>query len=155
VQDIPRTVDHAPSKTIYTWKVDLEAVYQQMAANMIKAVCNLTDRIDSELAKRPLASLPLSLLLKKWTHICHKEQIAQAQCIRRKTHKGQCGLGGGGVQPKIAILFSPTTPIWNCVSAPGKPTRLPVPKMPAEYMYTSDSFSKSMQTLALKKSARS
>jgi hypothetical protein len=60
VQDIPRTVDHAPSKTIYTWKIDLEGVYEQLAANMMKAVCNLTDRIDSELAKRPQANPPFS-----------------------------------------------------------------------------------------------
>ena len=77
MQDIPRTADHAPSKTIYTWKVDLEAVHQQLAANMMKAVCNLTARIDSELAKRPLVH-PLPLTLPQLTQL----QMSKVHLLR-------------------------------------------------------------------------
>ena len=52
LQDIPRTTDHAPTKTIYTWKVDLAAAATQLATNMIKGVCNLQDRLQTELNKR-------------------------------------------------------------------------------------------------------
>ena len=53
MQDIPRTADHAPSKTIFTWKIDLEGIYEQLGADMMKGVCNLGDRLDAELNKRP------------------------------------------------------------------------------------------------------
>lgn len=53
MQDIPRTADHAPSKTIFTWKIDLEGIYEQLGADMMKGVCNLADRLDAELNKRP------------------------------------------------------------------------------------------------------
>ena len=68
LQDIPRTNDHAPTKTIYTWKVDLAAAAAQLATNMVKGVCNLQDRLQTELNKRhqvqqlTLFPLPLPLV---------------------------------------------------------------------------------------------
>ena len=52
-QDIPRQADHAASKTFYTWKIDLQSVHEEVAANSMKGMCNLVDRADAEIKKRP------------------------------------------------------------------------------------------------------
>lgn len=53
LQEIPRTTDHAPTRTVFTWKIELEAVYTTMAANLMKGMSNLMERVDAELKKRP------------------------------------------------------------------------------------------------------
>ena len=52
LQDIPKTNDHAVTKTFHTLKVDLQVASEQLLANMVKAACNLRERLQAELAKR-------------------------------------------------------------------------------------------------------
>ena len=48
LQDIPRTADHAPSRTLYTWRVDIDAAAQKLAADLYKAALNVCLRQDHE-----------------------------------------------------------------------------------------------------------
>ena len=47
-QDVPRTADHAASRTFYTWRVDEAAVQRQLGGELLSAACNLRARFQHE-----------------------------------------------------------------------------------------------------------
>lgn len=51
MQEVPRTVDHAPSRTIFLWTVDMERLRFQVTERLKKAYVNLLSRISSEKEK--------------------------------------------------------------------------------------------------------
>lgn len=48
LQDIPRTADHAPSRTLYTWRVQIDAAADKLAAELYKAALNVCLRLEHE-----------------------------------------------------------------------------------------------------------
>lgn len=48
LQDVPRTADHAPSRTLYTWSVNNEAAADKLAAELYKAAFNVYVRCTNE-----------------------------------------------------------------------------------------------------------
>lgn len=67
-QDIPKTADHAPSRTIYTFRAVPADAYHTLLLNVMQALLNVRVRLAHELAKEqevrslpPLARLALSL----------------------------------------------------------------------------------------------
>ncbi|KAL3143158.1 hypothetical protein ABBQ38_002018 [Trebouxia sp. C0009 RCD-2024] len=48
LQDVPRTADHAPSRTLYTWSVNNEAAADKLAAELYKAAFNVYVRCTHE-----------------------------------------------------------------------------------------------------------
>lgn len=60
MQEIPRTADHAPSRTIYTWRVDATAAAEKLAAELYKAALNVRLRLEFELNQQSDVSLPLA-----------------------------------------------------------------------------------------------
>lgn len=48
MQEIPRTADHAPSRTLYTWRVDAAAAAEKLAAELYKAALNVRLRLEHE-----------------------------------------------------------------------------------------------------------
>ena len=48
VQDVPRTADHAASRTFYTWRVDEAAVHARVEAELLLAACKLRARFQHE-----------------------------------------------------------------------------------------------------------
>ena len=48
LQDIPRTADHAPSRTLYTWRVEIDAAANKLASELYKAALNVCLRLDFE-----------------------------------------------------------------------------------------------------------
>jgi DNA-directed RNA polymerase III subunit RPC3 len=51
LQEVPRTVDHAPSRTIFLWTVDMERLRFQFTERLKKGFVNLLSRISSEKEK--------------------------------------------------------------------------------------------------------
>lgn len=51
MQDIPRTSDHAPSRTFYTFRVDVQAAYGRLAAEVCQGAGNVWLRLQAELSK--------------------------------------------------------------------------------------------------------
>lgn len=49
MQEIPRTADHAPSRTLYTWRVDAAAAAEKLAADLYRAALNVRLRLEYEL----------------------------------------------------------------------------------------------------------
>lgn len=45
---MPRTADHAPSRTLYTWSVNNEAAADKLAAELYKAAFNVYVRCTNE-----------------------------------------------------------------------------------------------------------
>ena len=60
MQEIPRTADHAPSRTLYTWRVDATAAAEKLAADLYKAALNVRLRLEFELNQQSDVSLPLA-----------------------------------------------------------------------------------------------
>ena len=48
LQDIPRTADHAPSRNLYTWRVEIDAAANKLASELYKAALNVCLRLDFE-----------------------------------------------------------------------------------------------------------
>lgn len=48
IQEVPRTADHAPSRTIYLWTVPLDRIRGQTGLNLRKAYANILERIQHE-----------------------------------------------------------------------------------------------------------
>ena len=48
IQDVPRTADHAASRTFYTWRVDETAVQARMESEALLAACKLRARFQHE-----------------------------------------------------------------------------------------------------------
>lgn len=48
LQDVPRTTDHAPSRTLYTWRVEIDAAADKLASELYKAALNVCLRLDFE-----------------------------------------------------------------------------------------------------------
>ena len=48
LQDVPRTADHAPSRTIYTWRVTAELAIARLAAELPHAILNARLRLQHE-----------------------------------------------------------------------------------------------------------
>lgn len=64
MQEIPRTADHAPSRTLYTWRVDAAAAAEKLAADLYKAALNVRLRFEHELNQQSNVSfLPQPCLL--------------------------------------------------------------------------------------------
>ncbi|KAK9908400.1 hypothetical protein WJX75_007290 [Coccomyxa subellipsoidea] len=49
LQDVPRTADHAASRTFYTWRVDEAAVVRRVGEELLQAASNLRARLHHEL----------------------------------------------------------------------------------------------------------
>jgi hypothetical protein len=45
---VPKTADHAASRTFHTWRVDDAAVHARVAAEVALAACNLRARLQHE-----------------------------------------------------------------------------------------------------------
>ena len=65
LQDVPRTADHAPSRTIYTWSVNNESAADKLAAELYKAAFNVYVRSTNEFEQHKEVSLHSLLLLWK------------------------------------------------------------------------------------------
>ena len=75
-QDVPRTADHAASRTFYTWRVDGAAVRAQLGAELLAAACNLRARFRHECAQHWEARAPAknnALYTAYMTHIQWKK----------------------------------------------------------------------------------
>lgn len=48
LQEVPKTLDHAPSRTFYLWHIPLSSVYASFSTMHLKAAVNLLDRLQSE-----------------------------------------------------------------------------------------------------------
>lgn len=59
MQEIPRTADHAPSRTLYTWRVDAAAAAEKLAADLYKAALNVRLRLEHEITQQSDVRLPL------------------------------------------------------------------------------------------------
>ena len=59
MQEIPRTADHAPSRTLYTWRVDATAAAEKLAADLYKAALNVRLRLEHEITHQSDVRLPL------------------------------------------------------------------------------------------------
>lgn len=59
LQDIPRTTDHAPSRTLYTWRVEIDAAANKLASELYKAALNVCLRLDFEYKRQKDVSLGL------------------------------------------------------------------------------------------------
>lgn len=63
LQDIPRTADHAPSRTLYTWRVEIDAAADKLASDLYKAALNVCLRLDHEYKQQQDVSLSLLFTL--------------------------------------------------------------------------------------------
>ncbi|PSC73409.1 DNA-directed RNA polymerase III subunit RPC3 [Micractinium conductrix] len=52
LQDVPRTADHAPSRTFYTWRANMDAGIARVASDLYRAAGNLHARLTHELTKQ-------------------------------------------------------------------------------------------------------
>jgi len=52
LQDVPKTADHAPSRTIYTWRAHWKTAMNKFKADMYKSLGNVMIRLKVELTKR-------------------------------------------------------------------------------------------------------
>lgn len=52
VQDVPRTADHAPSRTFYTFRIQTDAATVRLGAELYRAAANVHARLAHELAQR-------------------------------------------------------------------------------------------------------
>ncbi|KAL4423849.1 hypothetical protein ABPG75_001150 [Micractinium tetrahymenae] len=52
LQDVPRTADHAPSRTFYTWRANPGVVNARMASDLYRAAGNLHARLAHEMSKK-------------------------------------------------------------------------------------------------------
>ena len=48
LQDVPRSTDHAPSRTFYTWRASPDAALAHLAADMLQGAGNLYMRLAHE-----------------------------------------------------------------------------------------------------------
>lgn len=48
-QDIPKSNDRAPSRTFYTWRVDIEAACSRVSMELYRAAGNVWQRLQHEL----------------------------------------------------------------------------------------------------------
>ncbi len=52
MQDIPRSTDHAPSKTFYTFRADTEAAFRAVQHDVVHALLNLRLRYEHEMKQQ-------------------------------------------------------------------------------------------------------
>ncbi|KAL4446224.1 hypothetical protein ABPG77_003031 [Micractinium sp. CCAP 211/92] len=52
LQDVPRTADHAPSRTFYTWRANAGVAKARMASDLYRAAGNLHARLAHEMSKK-------------------------------------------------------------------------------------------------------
>ena len=52
LQDVPRTADHAPSRTFYTWRVNVDSAMARLSSDLYRAAGNLHARLEHELGKQ-------------------------------------------------------------------------------------------------------
>ncbi|KAK9828834.1 hypothetical protein WJX72_002313 [[Myrmecia] bisecta] len=52
LQDIPKTADHAPSRTFYTWRVAAKAAADLLAAELYREAHNIRTRLDHEMLQQ-------------------------------------------------------------------------------------------------------
>lgn len=49
---MPRTADHAPSRTFYTWRANLQGALARLSADLYRAAANLHKRLCTELVRQ-------------------------------------------------------------------------------------------------------
>ena len=95
LQDVPRTADHAPSRTFYTWRANMDAGIARVASDLYRAAGNLHARLTHELTKQQVRACCLrpSLLLlaavRCWWHLVAVVWVGGGCGCG-------CGWGGGG-----------------------------------------------------------
>jgi len=52
IQEVPKSADRAPSRTIFLWFISLEKCYQELLMDMYRSIGNVKQRIRHELATR-------------------------------------------------------------------------------------------------------
>eukprot|EP00270_Netrium_digitus_P009563 TRINITY_DN2912_c0_g2_i1.p1 TRINITY_DN2912_c0_g2~~TRINITY_DN2912_c0_g2_i1.p1 ORF type:complete len:258 (+),score=101.11 TRINITY_DN2912_c0_g2_i1:40-774(+) len=52
LQEVAKTTDHAPQRTIYLWKVNVPTVMMKVLDDMCKAACNLRTRLAHEIEQQ-------------------------------------------------------------------------------------------------------
>lgn len=52
LQDVPRTTDHAPSRTFYTWRVNVDAAIRRVASDLYRAAGNVHARCGAVCGRR-------------------------------------------------------------------------------------------------------
>lgn len=80
MQEIPRTADHAPSRTLYTWRVDAAAAAEKLAADLYKAALNVRLRFEHELNQQSNVSFLPQLCLPSapHSHVAHSSGMLLA-----------------------------------------------------------------------------
>ena len=56
-QEVPKTADHAPSRTFYLWKLDFAETKSRLAAELYKGAANLRLRFTVEQEKEKEVSI--------------------------------------------------------------------------------------------------
>jgi DNA-directed RNA polymerase III subunit RPC3 len=52
IQEVPKSADRAPSRTIFLWFVSLDKCYQELLIDLYRSIANVRQRIRHELATR-------------------------------------------------------------------------------------------------------
>lgn len=52
LQDVPRTADHAPSRTFYTWRANSDVAIARVASDLYRAAGNLHARLVHEIRRQ-------------------------------------------------------------------------------------------------------
>ena len=100
LQYVPLTADHAPSRTLYTWRVDIDAAADKLAAEMYKAALNVCLRLDHEYKQQKDVSMPYSACVLQlhfssisqsgmFVCVCHWNELtkdAYLTCMSEKIH---------------------------------------------------------------------
>ena len=100
LQDVPRTADHAPSRTLFTWSVSNETAAEKLAAELYKAAFNVYVRSTTEFEQHKEVSLPqcLNPLQLLWDgpmlplpgcfhHDAYCGMLARQSCMYFKTYR--------------------------------------------------------------------
>jgi len=85
MQEVARTVDHAPSRTFYLWHVDIVRVVEQVGQELFRAASNLRCRLMYEMSKRS-ETFSILELIQVDRFKGNSPKIAFTSCQRHNLH---------------------------------------------------------------------
>ena len=112
MQEIPRTADHAPSRTMYTWRVDTASAAEKLAADLYKAALNVRLRLEFELNQQTDVSVLLTvmILLVMWhcTQAMHHLEQGSRQGVHLLVLTILCFAASVYTEPLKSVFFCST-----------------------------------------------